>query len=98
MLEVFRGSAIAPFDDAGDDAGRVLAAARRARSDFGTDIGIAAGLPATPDPERPGDVHLGLVLPDGEYATVVGLPGDRTRLRNYAVISLLDFLRRRLSS
>lgn len=96
-MEVFRGSAIAPFDAPGDDAERVLAAARGAKRDFGSDIGIAAGLPAEPDPERPGLVHLGAVLPDGDYEASVGLPGDRLRLRNYAVISLLDFLRRRLS-
>jgi nicotinamide-nucleotide amidase len=96
-LTVFRGSTIGPAEDGADDAARVLAAARRARDDFGTDIGIAAALPAEPDPERPGMVHLGLVMPDGEYETVVGLPGDRLRLRNYAVISLLDFLRRRLA-
>lgn len=95
-MMVFRGSAIAPFDAAENDSERVLAAARNARRDFGTDIGIAASLPMTPDPERPGDVHLGVVLPDGDYTTMVGLPGDRLRLRNYAVISLLDFLRRRL--
>ena len=95
-MTVFRGSAIGPVAKDGDDAARVLAAARRARDDFGTDIGIAAALPAVPDPERPGTVHLGVVLPDGEYSTTVGLPGDRLRLRNYAVISLLDFLRRRV--
>jgi nicotinamide-nucleotide amidase len=95
-MTVFRGAAVGPAQTGADDAERVLAAARRARDDFGTDIGIAAALPAVPDPERPGTVHLALVLPDGEYATTVGLPGDRLRLRNYAVISLLDFLRRRL--
>ena len=96
-MTVFRGSAVGPVADGGDDAARVLAAARRARADFGTDIGVAAALPAVPDPERPGTVHLAAVLPDGEYETTVGLPGDRLRLRNYAVISLLDFLRRRLA-
>ncbi len=95
-MDVFRGSAIAPFDAPGDDAGRILAAARQARADFGTDIGIAAGLPKVTDPERPGMVQLGIVMPDGEYERTVGLPGDRLRLRNYAVIGLLDFLRRRL--
>ena len=44
-----------------------------------------------------GTVHLGVVMPEGEYETTVGLPGDRVRLRNYAVISLLDFLRRRIA-
>jgi nicotinamide-nucleotide amidase len=96
-MSVFRGSAIGPAGAGDDDAERVLAAARRARTDFGTDIGIAAALPAVADPEHPGTVHLGAVLPDGEYATIVGLPGNRLRLRNYAVISLLDFLRRRLA-
>ena len=95
-MDVFRGSAVAPFDAAGDDAERILAAARQARADFGTDVGIAAGLPALHDPEHPGTVHLGIVLPDGEYEKTVGLPGDKRRLRNYAVISLLDLVRRRL--
>jgi nicotinamide-nucleotide amidase len=96
-LRVFRGSTIGPAAAGDDDAARVLAVARRARDDFGADIGIAAALPAVPDPERPGTVHLGAVLPDCEFATTVGLPGDRLRLRNYAVISLLDFLRRRVA-
>ena len=66
-----------------------------------TDIGIAvtgvAG-PAEQDGQPPGTVYLGLSMPGDEKgeARLVKLPGDRDRVRQYATISLLDMLRRRL--
>jgi nicotinamide-nucleotide amidase len=43
-----------------------------------------------------GTVFLGLALGEHVEAREVRLPGDPDRVRQYAVISVLDLLRRRL--
>jgi len=74
-----------------------------ARRILGADVGLAltgvAG-PATQDGEAPGTVFVGLALPDGPAegeAVRLNLPGDRHRVRQFAVISALDLLRHRLA-
>jgi nicotinamide-nucleotide amidase len=69
---------------------------------LGSDIGLAltgvAG-PAEQDGQLPGTVFVGLAFPDGEPEGVeLHLPGDRQRVRQYATISALDLMRRRLAS
>jgi nicotinamide-nucleotide amidase len=69
---------------------------------LGSDIGLAltgvAG-PAEQDGQPPGTVFVGLAFPDGEPEGVeLHLPGDRQRVRQYATISALDQMRRRLAS
>jgi nicotinamide-nucleotide amidase len=69
---------------------------------LGSDIGLAltgvAG-PAEQDGQPPGTVFVGLAFPDGEPEGVeLHLPGDRQRVRQYATISALDLMRRRLAS
>ncbi len=63
------------------------------------DVGIAttgvAG-PTEQEDQPVGTVYLGLALGDQAEATVVRLPGDRNRIRQYGVISLLNLLRLRL--
>jgi nicotinamide-nucleotide amidase len=64
-----------------------------------TDVGLAvtgvAG-PTEQDGQGVGTVWMGLDF-DGEAdASMVRLPGDRDRVRQFAAISLLDWLRRRL--
>ena len=63
------------------------------------DVGIAttgvAG-PTEQEGQPVGTVFLGLALGDETDATVVRLPGDRNRIRQYGVISLLNLLRLRL--
>jgi nicotinamide-nucleotide amidase len=63
------------------------------------DVGLAttgvAG-PAEQDGQPVGTVFLGLALGDEVVSTVVRLPGDPNRIRQYGVISLLNFLRLRL--
>ena len=63
------------------------------------DVGIAttgvAG-PTEQEDQPVGTVFLGLALGDQAEATVVRLPGDRNRIRQYGVISLLNHLRLRL--
>jgi nicotinamide-nucleotide amidase len=66
----------------------------------GSDVGIATTGVAGPDPQEevaPGTVYFGFALADGSSeALEVHLPGDRDRIRQFATISILDQLRRRL--
>ena len=64
-----------------------------------TDVGLSvtgvAG-PAEQDGQPVGTVFFGVAI-DGETEVAhVRLPGDRPRIRQYATISLLDMLRRKL--
>ena len=45
-----------------------------------------------------GTVFAGLAAPDGVTTRPLRLPGDRPRVRTYAVVAALDALRRRLAS
>ena len=68
---------------------------------LGTDIGLSvtgvAG-PAEQEGQPVGTVFLGVTLDGSTEVVHVRLPGDRPRIRQYATISLLDLLRRRLLS
>ena len=63
------------------------------------DVGIAttgvAG-PAEQEGQPVGTVWLGLALGEQVEAQLVRLPGDPSRVRQYGVISVLNFLRLRL--
>ncbi|MEK9831705.1 MAG: CinA family protein, partial [Rhodospirillaceae bacterium] len=80
-----------------DGEAGAIAAARAARESVGTDIGIAVIGPADPDAHPPGTVFAGVALPDGDHGKTVALPGVLSRMRSYAVITLLDLLRKRLA-
>ncbi|NJO37428.1 MAG: CinA family nicotinamide mononucleotide deamidase-related protein [Rhizobiales bacterium] len=71
-----------------------IAMASNVRTTFGADIGLAA-VEGDQD-HAPGLVHLALATTDGADTTDVKLPGDRHRISQYAVISLLNMLRRKL--
>jgi nicotinamide-nucleotide amidase len=78
-------------------AARAMAAG--ARKLLGADVGLATTGVAGPDEQdgQPvGTVFLGLALGEHVEAREVRLPGDPDRVRQYAVISVLDVLRRRL--
>jgi nicotinamide-nucleotide amidase len=66
---------------------------------MGADIGLAvtgvAG-PTEQDGVPVGTVFLGLAMEGGAEVARVTLPGDRDRVREFAAISVLDLLRRRL--
>ncbi|MDQ3756349.1 MAG: competence/damage-inducible protein A [Actinomycetota bacterium] len=66
---------------------------------LGADVGLSvtgvAG-PAEQEGHRPGTVFFGVRLDGFTDVISVRLPGDRDRIRQYAAISALDFLRRRL--
>jgi nicotinamide-nucleotide amidase len=71
-----------------------------ARRVLGADVALALTGVAGPDEQEgvaPGTVMVGLALPGQPAESVVfHLPGDRERVRQYAAISALDLLRRRL--
>ena len=109
--DVFRGAVVSyasgvKFDLLGLPEGPVVstdaaqAMALGVRERLGADVGIAttgvAG-PAEQEGQPPGTVFLGLAHRDRVEALRVRLPGDRRRVREYAVISVLNLLRLRVS-
>jgi PncC family amidohydrolase len=106
----FRGSIVAydsevKFSVLGVPRGPVVSAeaaeamAVGARRVLGADVGIAvtgvAG-PAEQDGQKPGTVFFGLAIGDRVESVQSQLPGDRDRVRQFSVISLLSLLRQRL--
>ena len=106
----FRGSVVAyasevKFDVLGVPEGPVvsedaaLAMAQGARKTLGADVGLSvtgvAG-PAEQDGQPVGTVFFGLDIEGDADVVKLQLPGDRESIRQYAAISLLDVLRRRL--
>ncbi|MEX2294636.1 MAG: competence/damage-inducible protein A [Acidimicrobiales bacterium] len=75
-----------------------MAMADGVRRLLGADVGLSttgvAG-PTEQEGQPPGTVWLGLAIGDDVDAIQIRLPGDRDRIRQMAVISLLDRLRRR---
>lgn len=76
-----------------------IAMAEGARRVLGADVGMAltgvAG-PAEQDGRPPGTLCVAIVDPVGRISTMLRLPGQRRQMRELAVISALDYLRRRL--
>ena len=108
--DVLRGSIVSyasevKFDLLGVGDGPVvnekaaLEMAEGARRVLGSDIGLAltgvAG-PAEQDGMPVGTLCIGIVDPDGSTSTTILLPGVRDQMRQFAVISSLVLLRRRL--
>ena len=109
----FRGAVVSyasevKYDVLGVPVGPVVSAeaarsmAEGAQRVLGADVGLAITGVAGPDPQdgqAPGTVYVGLALP-GQPSEAVALtvPGDRDRIRQYATISALDLLRRRLDA
>ena len=109
--DVFRGAVVSyasevKFDLLDVPVGPVVsieaakAMALGVRKRLGADVGVAAtGVagPAEQEGHPPGTVFLGLAYADHVEALRVRLPGDRRRIREYAVISVLNLLRLRIS-
>ncbi|MGI9484811.1 MAG: CinA family nicotinamide mononucleotide deamidase-related protein [Geminicoccaceae bacterium] len=79
------------------------AMAEGVRKHLAADIGLAAtghdgqeGPAPNTNGIQPGTVYLAMATADGVYPAQVMLPGDRRRITQYSVISLLNLLRRRL--
>jgi nicotinamide-nucleotide amidase len=69
------------------------------RAAVGVDVGLATTGVAGPDEQegKPvGTLFMGLALGDQVMSEHARLPGDRNRVRQYSVISALNFLRRTL--
>ena len=78
-------------------AERAMALAAKARGDFGTDVGIAAIEPEPEEGMAPATIVMGVAIKDETASDSIIWYPDPERMRNYAVISLLDFLRRTLA-
>jgi nicotinamide-nucleotide amidase len=110
--EVFRGSIIpvagsvrqSLLDVPPDEIGTAAAASKLAnavRLVFGADVGISTtGLHdvSTRSELPPGTTFLGISTPSSTDVEQVRLPGDRERIRQYSVISLLNYLRLKLQN
>jgi nicotinamide-nucleotide amidase len=98
-MTTFLGSVVGREPDNENEGGaeRAAAAAAMARREFGSDIGLAVAAPS-PGADKPrGTVFMHLIIGDTDHAQSVVLPGDRARYRNFAVINVLNFLRRTLT-
>jgi nicotinamide-nucleotide amidase len=91
LLDVPEGPVVTP------DTARAMADG--VRKTLKADVGISttgvAG-PAEQEGQAAGTVHLGIAFGDHIEAQMTHLPGDRHRVREYGVISLLNFLRLRI--
>ncbi len=99
-MDIFRGATIAADADGGGMAPepRAAAAAAQARSQFGTKVGLAAVAPDAGEGRAPGTVVLAADIEGACHTETVVLPPDRRRMREFAVISQLNLLRRALSA
>lgn len=106
----FRGGVVSyesevKFDVLGVPRGPVVseeaaeAMATGVRRVIGADVGLGITGVAGPDTQeghRPGTVFFASDIDGDVQTSMVRLPGDRKRVREYAAISLMDHLRRRL--
>jgi nicotinamide-nucleotide amidase len=102
-MQTFRGARIRPEPTGAVAHGlseRAAAAAAAARAEFGTTVGAAAS--AGPPHQRSGPliapVALAVSFADRRHGEEILLPADRGRLRDFAVISLLNMLRKALAA
>jgi nicotinamide-nucleotide amidase len=77
---------------------RSLRQARLAREQFGTDIGLAVVAAERDEGARPGTVFITAAFRDTPHSDMTVLPGDRRRMREYGVISAMNFLRKLLAA
>lgn len=96
-MNIFKGAVISAPQTRTTGVRRALKSAGYAREKYGTEVGIAVVVP-DPSESRPrGTVYLGIIIGNKEFSDEVALPGDRDRLRNYAVISVMNYCRKLLT-
>jgi nicotinamide mononucleotide (NMN) deamidase PncC len=61
-------------------------------------VGLAVVAAQEVDDQPAGTVFMHLDIRGEQHAQTVSLPGDRARFRNYAVINVLNFLRKTLTA
>jgi nicotinamide-nucleotide amidase len=100
-MGIYRGGRVGPERVAAGDPKpeqRAAAAASQVRLDFGARVGLAAIAPEAPEGYRPGTVFLAADIDGVGHGERVMQPPDRRRMREFSVISLLNLLRRTLST
>ena len=100
-MSTFKGSLIAPDRDPLvtpelTPEARSHRDAERARTQFGADIGLGIVAADRDEGARPGTVFITVLMGDQVHADMTVLPGDRRRMREYGVISALNFMRKLL--
>lgn len=91
-IRVYAGNGDFPGQPKAED--RAAIAARTAREEHNADIGIAVAAPEKEEDHPRGTVFLHIATKSGDHTTIATVPGDRNRYRNYAVISLLNYVRK----
>ena len=100
-METFRGARISPETGAASSLKpeqRAAAAAAQVRSEFGTRVGLAVVAPDAAEGYGPGCVFIAADIDGTLHTEKVMLQPDRRRMREFSVISVLNLLRRTLSS
>jgi competence/damage-inducible protein CinA-like protein len=100
-MTIFRGGQVVAEADAASAntqaQARAIDQAEQARQLFGAHVGLAAVAPLASEGQRPGTVVMVASIAGEWVAETVILQPDRARMRNYGVISVLDFLRKTLA-
>jgi nicotinamide-nucleotide amidase len=102
-METFRGATVHPEASSTKSPAQSLeqragAAAAEARKRFGTNVGLAAITPEASEGHAPGTVCLAVAIENAQHLETIVLPPDRKRMREFAVINMLNFLRKKLSN
>ena len=95
-MKTFRGATVAPAEAGASLEAEAKAAARLASRAFDASVGLAAIEAVGREGHAGGTVLLAAVIGGVEHVELFKFPGDRVRLREYSVISLLDLVRRQL--
>lgn len=97
-METFRGGQVAPDTGGGTAEQRALSAAVNVRAKLGAGVGSAAVAADASEGFAPGTVFLAVDVQGAQHTEMVMLTPDRRRTREFSVISLLNLLRRVLTS
>ena len=103
-MEVFRGGIVMPSDyvppgaDSGSSESMAMALARLACERRKTDVGIAAVSPTPEEGLPPGTIVMATAIEGRQDVKSVIWHPDPERMRNYAVISVLNLLRKGLGA